>query len=854
MATAAATTGKYGPAPALDEHLPRSVWQAPLVGAALAVTSGIALDHYLTIPLGVSLAAAALSLVAWACVGNGPRRGLGLVYLALAGAAFGAAYHRYWVTPAADDIAHLAGEEPRIVQVRGVLDEEPFLEPASPDPLRSFARGDHTTAVLRVTLRHTRDSWQAIGGRVRLSVGGRLPQLHVGDEVEVVGLLSLPEGPANPGEMDYAAFFHEQGISALLVVKTADGVTRLGRGWHRSLHGWLAVLRGRGQQVLMDHLSPQTGALAAALLLGDGAPMSRNDWDRYLRTGVIHVLAISGQHLVILAAFLWFVLPRLGLRQRHAAIIIGVVLFAYALLTGGRPPALRSAIAVAAICGAIVLRRRTLPANLFALAWLAVALVHPANIFTAGCLLSFLSVAVLVWGTRSTAPPAALDPAAVAAANLDRLIDQARPAWERALRGTVRQVAVAYLVCLVVWLAVTPLAASRFHVVSLAGLVLGPPLVFLSSIALLAGFGVLAAAVVWPVLAMPLVPILNSSLLACEALVEALDHRRLGCWYVADIPEWWLWLFYLGLLAVLTQVPLRRHWPRAVMAGLGWVCVGLAAGAMRLPDDELRCTFLAVGHGGATVLETPDGRVLLYDAGALGGPDVTRRVIAPYLWSRGVRHIDEVFLSHADLDHFNGLDQLLERFAVGRVTTTPSFSKKDTPGVEHVLARLEAQGVAVAVATAGDVRSAGAVRLEVLHPPGKGPEGNENARSLVLSVQHAGHEVLLTGDLEGPGQQMVLASPRRRVDVLMAPHHGSRLANTEAVVRWARPQAAVACQGPPRWGDDGGDAYRAAGVRYLSTWRDGAVTVHSHPSGLAMEAYRTGERFAIRKGPAGKDD
>src|SRR5205823_2228270 len=112
--------------------------------------------------------------------------------------------------------------------------------------------------------------------------------------------------------------------------------------------------------------------------------------------------------------------------------------------------------------------------------------------------------------------------------------------------------------------------------------------------------------------------VLHRSLALCEALVDAGDGWPGGHLYVPDVPEWWLWLFYLGLLAVLTQPPLRRRWRWAAAAGLAWLCVGLAGGAARPPDDELRVTFLAVGHGGCTVLETPDGRTLLYDAGALG--------------------------------------------------------------------------------------------------------------------------------------------------------------------------------------------------------------------------------------------
>src|SRR5439155_24550360 len=101
-------------------------------------------------------------------------------------------------------------------------------------------------------------------------------------------------------------------------------------------------------------------------------------------------------------------------------------------------------------------------------------------------------------------------------------------------------------------------------------------------------------------------------------------------------------------------------------------------------------------------LETPDGRVLLYDAGAMAGPEVTRRHIAPYLWWRGQRRIDELFLSHADLDHFNGVVALLERFDVGLVTCTPSFADKELPGVRRTLAAISAHGVPVRMVAAAE--------------------------------------------------------------------------------------------------------------------------------------------------------
>src|SRR6202022_824538 len=96
------------------------------------------------------------------------------------------------------------------------------------------------------------------------------------------------------------------------------------------------------------------------------------------------------------------------------------------------------------------------------------------------------------------------------------------------------------------------------------------------------------------------------------------------------------------------------------------------------------------------------GRTLLYDAGSLGGPEVTRRQIAPFLWSRGIRRIDEVFLSHADLDHFNGVVSLLDRFAVGQVTCTPTFADKRIPGVQYTLAVIQQHGIPIRIVRAGD--------------------------------------------------------------------------------------------------------------------------------------------------------
>jgi competence protein ComEC len=811
---------------------------------ALAVTAGIVLDRYLELPFALGLLLAGGGVVAWFLTSHQGRHQFALAYLAVAAVGVGAAYH-HWQRDvyAADDIGNYAGPERQLARIQGTLEEEPviFWQPAQKE-LRTMPKtSDPTVAVLRARRMRSGDEWIDVSGRIQLVVSVHWQGQHVGDEIEAIGYLQQPRPPANPGEADHAGQLRDQHIRArLLVSKTPEALHLREERWPRTFNGWLAVIRGWGQHTLAQAV-PRRGGLAMALLLGDGSTMTSEDWEKYIRTGVIHVLAISGQHLVVLALFLWGIVRVAGVRRRSAALGIAGFLLFYSLLAGGRPPVMRSAVSVCVIAGGLMLRRPVVAANSFALAWLTVAALNPTDLFTPGCQLSFCSVAVLYWGASRWFRKSA--------DSLERLIDQTRPWWMRTLRHFGRELAITYGIGLAIWLALTPLVASRYHLVTLQGLLIGPPLVLLTSIALISGFLLLGCAAVLP----PLVPLfalpVDWSLAGCEALVNVFDQLRLGRWYVPDIPEWWLWVFYPGLFAVLTSDALHRRWRWAILAAFAWLGIGLLAGAMRPASGELRCTFLAVGHGGCTVLETPDGRTLLYDAGSMTGPDVTRKQIAPYLWSRGIRRIDEVFLSHADLDHFNGLSALLERFSVGQVTCTPTFEDKQTSGVAYTLQALERHGVPIRIVSAGDVLSAGDVVMEVLHPPRWRLEGNENTRSLVLLIRHAGHSILLTGDLEGAGLERVLTNPAPAIDVLMAPHHGSRVANTPALARWASAKYIVSSQGLPRGDPRWKNPYAAHGGIFLPTYMEGAVTIRSKRDELSLETFLTRQRLVL---PAGR--
>jgi competence protein ComEC len=518
--------------------------------------------------------------------------------------------------------------------------------------------------------------------------------------------------------------------------------------------------------------------------------------------------------------------------------LLPLALLAYALLTGWRPPVQRSFFMVGAYYGGIGLRRVVLPANSFALAWLLVCATDPTSIFYSGCQLSFLASAILLWGSGIFAERQK-DP-------LDELLEEQRPLWQKLLRGSGKSLLNLFLVGGFVWLAVAPLVAAHFHLVSPVAVVVGVPVLLLTSFALIFGFITLLLAALCGPLATPFAWITDLLLGWCDGLLSWSEQWPLAFWYVPDIPTWWLACFYLLLIAGLIVPMLRRRPMQVTAALLLWLCVGLVLPLLRTGDGQLRCTFVAVGHGSCVVLELPDGRTFLYDAGSLAGPDVARRRIAPFLWSRGIRRIDEVFLSHADLDHFNGLAPLAERFAIGQVSCTPSFADRASGGVQLTLKTIEAKAIPLRVLKAGDRLHAGAVDIQVLHPPPVGPPGKENHRSLVLLVRHLDHTILLTGDLEGPGQDRVLALPSIPVDVAMSPHHGSPAANNDALAKWTAARVVVSCQGPPRSPIPRPDPFTPRGAVYLTTWQAGAVCIQSSAAGLVVETFKGKQRWLVR--------
>lgn len=822
-------------APGMQIKDPHRRRYQPLLLLAAAAASGMIADRYWPLAVPVWLSVGFFAWCVWLVIRVRRRLVWGTVWLAGAIAALSGAWHHWqWNLFSADEIGLYASELPQPVCLEVVALGSPRLVSAPPpDPLAAIPRGDRSRFVANVVALRDGDDWHPASGIAQVWVDGAVTAVERGDRLKIVGHLSSPAGPQNPGEFDFAR--HCRADRQLSRV-SADFVECLEVRDHQGRWSPARLLdhvRRRGDELLWRHIDPLRAALASALLLGVREELDDETNAAFAKTGTIHLLSISGLHVGILSMFLFGVL-RVGFVGRRTALAgVALVTLGYALVIAAEPPAVRATIVVLLVCLAMLGRRRWQPLNLLAGAALVVLAMSPGDLFRIGPQLSFLAVAALTWAGFRFAPRPIADP-------LDRLVAATRPWYVKAMRRWTQRAGQTTAVGLCVWLTSVPLVLWQFHLLSPATLVLTPLLAVPVSAALISGFLLLVLGWLVPPLATLCGGVCDASLWAIDACVDFAASLSWSHAWAPGPPFWWICGFYAALFFFVSAGRLcpPPRWCAGCFAG--WATLGFAlplAGQVESP--RLECSFVSVGHGCAVLLELPGGEKMLYDAGRLGSPKAGARSVASYLWHRGITRLDAMVLSHADVDHFNAVPELLTKFRVGVVYVTPAMMLDEGPAMQKLLAAVREAQVPIRETWLGDrLRVGGDCLVEVWHPARNRVLGSDNANSLVLDVEYQGRRILLTGDLETPGIDDLLAEASCHCDVILAPHHGSARSNPPGFAAWSTPHIAVVSGSFNDRRPEVESAYKAAGATVLNTADCGAIRVEIAADRLQVSTWK----------------
>jgi competence protein ComEC len=595
---------------------------------------------------------AAIALLAWfifwkiSC----PRPAT-IALLASLFAAAGLWHHVCWNFFGADDLGRFATESPEPICCEVVARSAPQAVPTPPfNPLRSTPLEPQSRLLVDVVELRNGADWQAASGRARLSIGGSMFEVHAGDRLRIFGHLSAPSPAANPGDFDFAQFARGQRELSMLRVKNSSCIQLLQSASPWKPTRWLDSLRAGGERLLEKYIPRDHSGLAAAVLLGEREQVDEQTSEAFLETGTIHILCIAGLHIGIVAVLLFALFGAGWLPRRTSILCVMGILAAYMVLTMSRTPVLRATTLVWIICGGLLLGRNSLGWNSLALAGLIVLAINPTGLFHIGVQLSFLAVAAIFWvAQKRRFVESRTDP-------LDRLIAASRPWPWRAVQAARSHLWEMFVVGAAMWAVITPLTMARFHILAPAGLVLNLLFIPVLVLVVTSGIGVLAFGWWLPPLAMAFGRLCDWSLNVLETVAKWTAEVPGARFWVAGPSDLWLTVFYFALAMAIffpRYLPPVR-WQIALVTL--WCGVGLLGAApLHRSEQNLRCTFVAVGHGGAALLEFPDGHTLLYDAGRLGSPAGGAQSISDFLWSRNISHLDAVVLSHSDTDHYNSL-------------------------------------------------------------------------------------------------------------------------------------------------------------------------------------------------------
>jgi competence protein ComEC len=697
-------------------------------------------------------------------------------------------------------------------------------------------------------------------------------RLDYGQRVEIEARVRRPHNFNNPGSFDYAAYLARQNIYWTAVMPRGSTARVMpGRcGWR--FMGAVFALRSAALdriENLYGNDNYSTGMMEA-VLIGESSKLEKVWTDNFRRTGTFHALVISGVHVTVLAGVLLFLLRMCMLPEMTALAFTAAAAWLYALVSGFSAPVVRAAGGFTLYLIARFFFRRGRVLNLLAAVALVYLLFDPGQMFDASFQLSFLCVAAIgALATpiiQRTSGPLAQGSRAVANVDIDphmepraaqfrvelRLIAETIALWIRlpprwGMKWAIALVALIargalfafemVLISTVVQIGLALPMAEYFHRVSFSGLTANLLIVPLLNGVVPLGFVSLFSSWAAPARLAGLMLFLSSKIADGHARIE--PNRR-----IADPPVWLG--IALGVALVMLAIALRKQrfrWLATTLVLTAFAMLVWHPWTPAIVPKTLELTAIDVGQGDSLFVAFPDGRLMVIDGGGVLQFGVHQRkpnldtgedVVSPYLWSRGIKRIDVLVVTHAHEDHSGGAAALIENFRPREVWVGTNPLKR----VLDQAARFHAR---VMEKRAGDPEEYGGAAIQILSPPADyAAVKSGNNDSLAFRIRFGSHAFLLTGDMERPMESRLLAAGGDiHADVLKVGHHGSKTSTTQPFLDAVAPSIGIVSAGfENSFGHPHRDVLARLAERHsalLRTDLNGLVTIRTDGQRLTMD-------------------
>jgi competence protein ComEC len=662
----------------------------------------------------------------------------------------------------------IPAREDEEIWLTGRLVEEPFLRQPR------FQLVVETDRIVRMQRSVEAERRILVHGSMS-SFRGMVDSLHAGSKIALAGLLDDFPRPRNPGEFDYGRYLELNDIHGVVSLNNYSKLVVLGKEAHSDFRSLFRRARS-SLLTLVDRLhQPREAGFLRGILLAERSKIANDVRQAFVDTGTVHVLAVSGLHVGVVAVVFYgfFGLLRLPRKWIAGTTIMG--LLAYMTLIGSPPSVVRATImAIVLLLGPLFERKIDVYQSL-AVAASLLLLWDSNNLFNVGFQLSFAAVISIVY----------LYPILI------KVLPRIPERFEEV--KMLEPVLKLFAVSLAAQLGTLPFTAYYFDRIPLVSLLANLLVVPLVGLNVMLGFATLGFSWISIWIAEHYAALnewLVTFLLGFVKAASSVPFAYLESSNVTIVTA----LAYYTALVGIVNIGQRTVVKTSAMILLATGTVLFCTQWVLARNAVLRVTVLDVGQGDAIFIEFPNGASVLVDAGPrVPGYDAGERIVVPFLKYRGVRSLDAVIMSHPHSDHIGGIPAVLKSAEVRRVVEPAVAGETELYREVHRVAQMF--NIPVVRRGAGDtINIERNTRLYVLHPYAElDSTSNLNNASLVVKLVYGQTELLLMGDAEAEVERKLLRryAPMLDADLLKVGHHGSITSTTEQFVTLVRAQLAL---------------------------------------------------------------
>ncbi|HZK40878.1 MAG TPA: DNA internalization-related competence protein ComEC/Rec2 [Atribacterota bacterium] len=633
-----------------------------------------------------------------------------------------------------------------------------------------------------------------------------------GDVLKIKGKLEKPIGQKNFGEFDYELYLARERIFTCLNIWQEKDIQKIGEDDSSFLVTFSLSARNKIKEVTKLTLPPPYSYLLIGMLLGEKAFIPADLKEVFAEAGIMHILAVSGLHVGIIAMALLFFLSMLRLPKKPKLLILISILIMYASITGFRPSVLRATIMfILLIGGKLINRSRNLNISLFFAAFL-ILLSNPLILYDAGFLLSFIvtffiiNLAPILQGLFSKVVVWITNPLAVSTA---------------------------------AWIGIFPLSAYFFTKVSMISIVSNIFIIPLTGIAVILGFVTFFVGLISISLASMIAGINYLILNLITLIAKSFSSLPFAFIYVAQPSVIVIILYYLMVLFII-EMFCKKTLSQKIKKKAGLIVLSLILLIIIVqvfyPVDDLKVNFINVGEGDCILIEAPGKTNILIDGGGtpLSDFDVGSKIVVPYLRRKGINEIDLLILTHPHIDHLEGVLPVLEELKVDAVLD--SGLNCDLSEYEEFISVIQAKDIPYHKAKAVDNiifnNSLEIFLLNPLYDSDSYDESDFNNASIVVKLFYKDADFLFSGDIEESAEKKLLVWQNiLQSDILKVGHHGSSTSTTLEFLDKVNPSIAVITVGKNNFGHPSQkiiERLEDKNIQIYRTDKDGTIVIRTN--------------------------